>query len=135
MKNILYFMMFLVAFAMFISFGNEIANAVPDSQLMRDETVVGKDFAKEAQKQVEILCRDMRSNNFLAPQRSFQFGGNTLLVRSSRSMVKISHFIIKQKTDRLLKISTDVLADRLSNFYSLLCRSGYHIFALRKIII
>ncbi|MCC8152996.1 MAG: hypothetical protein LIP01_01535 [Tannerellaceae bacterium] len=88
-----------------------------------------------AEQSLERLSRDLKSSNFLAPRRNvqnFQQNQNIRIFQSITRLLHDSRLKGEQELCKVLQFNSYCLTIKLS---SLLCRKGYHIYALRKILI
>lgn len=80
------------------------------------------------------LSKDLQESSCLLPRIHQSTNGNWVQ-RITRSDNKLLLFLLLKEHNLLRKVSETVSAYQTTNYSSLLCRSGYHIYALRKIII
>lgn len=87
------------------------------------------------QHNLEVLSSDLKGSNFLTPRRTVQSSNNTVNIRLLKIEEKVLHQFRQKEMNLLRKISEDVITCQTINVSTLLCRMGYHVYALRKIII
>lgn len=94
-----------------------------------------KDVAKDIQHQFEIISNDFKNRNCLTPRRNIQttsaIPNPAKLLNTARSF---QAFRLKEK-EQLQKVNEFVTECQTLNYSSLLACRGYHVYALRKIII
>lgn len=87
------------------------------------------------QKQLMFELSDgLKKSACIAP-RGFQIPSSSPTERSYRSILRFVRIAQLKEDNNLHKTSETVSVFQTINYSSLLCRSGYHIYALRKIII
>ncbi|MDR0749231.1 MAG: hypothetical protein LBF62_06640 [Tannerellaceae bacterium] len=124
-----------IAFLFFHTLDEEWAN---DSAALnkREAVVLEKNAAKDMQHRFEIISNDLRNSNFRTPRRSVQ---NTNISpdnnRVIQNLIRILQGFQLKGREQLRKVSEYVAECQTLNLASLLSRRGYHVYALRKIII
>lgn len=107
-----------------------------DDVLMPEEEVVMKEKgASDMEHQLEILSKDLKGSNCLTPRRVAQSSPNTFNLRVFKNAEKFLQVIRLKEANLLRKVSEDVSNYQTINRSTLLSRMGYHVYALRKIII
>lgn len=104
-------------------------------QIRKEREAVTQSRSMDIPYHVEVLSNDMRSSNFLTPRRNVQSSSYSLNTRIIRHAIRTLYDIRIKGTDRLQKISEHLSFCQTIHYSSLLCRKGYHIYALRKLII
>ncbi|MCD7978568.1 MAG: hypothetical protein LUG51_16045 [Tannerellaceae bacterium] len=132
MKYFLFITTLLLSLTLFLSNEKEM-NC--DEQIMKEREAIMQDRSMDIPYRLEVLSKDMRSNNFLTPRRNVQSTNYHFNTRIMRHAVKLLYDIRIKGTGRLQKISEHISFCQTINYSSLLCRKGYHIYALRKLII
>lgn len=99
------------------------------------EEVMKEKSAADIQHSLEVLSSDLKSSNGLTSRRIVQTTGNTVNIRLLKNAEKTFQLFRLREENILLKIYEEVTINQTTNLSSLLCRMGYHIYALRKIII
>ncbi|MDR3251238.1 MAG: hypothetical protein LBT42_06205 [Tannerella sp.] len=84
---------------------------------------------------METLSNELRSRKSVLPRQNFQWSNNTIDTRTIRSQTKMQQLFRLKSEDRLRKVSVAVSDCQITNYFTLLCRRGYYIYALRKLII
>lgn len=80
------------------------------------------------------LSDELKKSACVAP-RGFQLPTFTPTERTFRNITRLVRIVQLKEENNLHKTSETVSVSQTINYFSLLCRSGYHIYALRKIII
>lgn len=93
-----------------------------------------KDSDSHQKQMMFELSDDLKKSSGLAP-RGFQIQNVSLIQRISKNATKLLQAINIKEDNILRKTREAVSASQTINFATLLCRSRYHIYALRKIII
>jgi len=89
----------------------------------------------DMQHNLEILSSDLKGSNCLTPRRSIQNVSNTLNIRLLKIEERAIQYFRLKEINLLRKVSEEVTICQTINFSTLLCRMGYHVYGLRKIII
>lgn len=87
------------------------------------------------QHNLEILGNDLKGSNCLTPRRTIQNVSNTFNIRLLKIEERATQYFRLKEINLLRKVSEVVTTHQTINFSTLLCRMGYHVYALRKIII
>lgn len=87
------------------------------------------------QHRLEILSSDLKGSNCLTPRRTAQTSINTFDIRIQKNAEKILQIFRLKEANLLRKVSESVSICQTINRSALLVRTGYHVYALRKIII
>ena len=116
MKNFLFILTLLFGMLLFVPEDVQNNDTTLDLQVQKEAVMIEKGTA-DMQHNLEILSSDLKGCNCLTPRRSIQNVSNTL------------------KINLLRKVSEEVTICQTINFSTLLCRMGYHVYGLRKIII
>ena len=126
MKNFLFILTLLFGMLLF----------VPED-VQNNDTTLDLQVQKEADMQhnLEILSSDLKGCNCLTPRRSIQNVSNTLNIRLLKIEEKAIQYFRLKEINLLRKVSEEVTICQTINFSTLLCRMGYHVYGLRKIII
>lgn len=112
--------------------GNSEQIAIPDQkEAVMNEISTNNDM----QHNLDVLSSELKGSNFLTPRRTVQSTSNTSNIRLLKIEEKVHQFFRLKEMNSLRKISEDVIICRTINVSTLLCRMGYHVYALRKIII
>lgn len=105
-----------------------------DCQAQKEAIMKEKGVA-DMQHHLEILSNDLKSSNCLTPRRTIQNISNTLNIRLLKIEKKVIQYFRLKEINLLRKVSEEVTICQTINFSILLCRRGYHVYGLRKIII
>lgn len=137
MKSILSIAGIFFVFLFFFAPNEELANENCISKKCGGETIVlEKNATKDIQHRFEIISNDLKNSNCRTPRRNVQ---NTNVLANSIKVLKntiriLQDFQLKEK-EQLRKVSEYVTELQTLNLSSLLTCRGYHIYALRKIVI
>lgn len=133
MKNILYLIGLIVAVVLFTP--KEGANGI-DYRIEQCTTVVkDKKAAADTRHRLEVISQDLLKSNGLTPRRNIQTTNQVPDLRVTRNAERILHdFRLKGHSLRQ-KVSEYVSVCQTTNYSALLSVRGYHVYALRKIII
>ena len=126
MKNFLFILTLLFGILLFVPEDVQNNDTTLDLQVQKEAVMIEKGTA-DMQHNLEILSSDLKGCNCLTPRRSIQNVSNTLNIRLLKIEEKAIHL--------LRKVSEEVTICQTINFSTLLCRMGYHVYGLRKIII
>lgn len=96
---------------------------------------VWEEVQSDWEHQIEIISKDLQDSNCLALRRSSQTTSPTNNLRLFRTELKAHQFFCIKKTNLLRKVLEEVNTYQSINYSSLLCRMGYHVYGLRKILI
>ena len=107
---------------------------MPDLQAKKEMVMLEKGAA-DLQHNLEILSCDLKSCNCLTPRRTTQNISNTLNIRLLKIEKRTIRYFRLKEINILRKVSEEVTTYQTINFSTLLCRMGYHVYGLRKIII
>jgi len=133
MKNFLFIIGLLIAGFLFVS--EEEINSDQSIMTQREAVMKEKNAATDMQQRLEIISNDLRNSNCLTPRRNIQTTNHAPVIRVTKSAERILHDIRLKGASRLQKVSEYVSICQTTNFSALLCSTGYHVYALRKIII
>lgn len=133
MKNFLFIFTLLLGMLLFIP--KEEWKASDSQRVAQKEAVMKDKGMADIQYHLEILSNDLKGSNCLTPRRVVQSGNNTIDIRIQKSAEKFLQLLRLKEENMLRKISEGVSLCQTINLSTLLCRKGYHVYALRKIII
>lgn len=133
MKNFLFIFTLLLGMLLFLP--EEESKAEDNRTLPQTETITKENSASDSRQKLEILRSDLKDSNCLTPRRTIQTVHNTVNFRMQKSAEKLLQLLRLKEENSLRKISEDVSLSQTINLSTLLCRKGYHIYALRKILI
>jgi len=111
--------------------------ANPVTEVPEETTSAGfiQEHSSETKQQLEILTKDLKTSNFLTPRRNiqpFQQTFSSRIIHQLTKQLRASRLKGEEEFCKILQFNSYRQTIKLS---SLLCRRGYHIYALRKIII
>ncbi len=127
MKNFLFILTLLFGMLLFVPEDVQNNDPTPDLQAQKEAT--------DMQHNLEILSSDLKGSNCLTPRRSIQNVSNTLNIRLLKIEERAIQYFRLKEINLLRKVSEEVTICQTINFSTLLCRMGYHVYGLRKIII
>ena len=128
MKNFLFILTLLFGMLLFVPEDVQNNDTTLDLQVQKEAVMIEKGTA-DMQHNLEILSSD------LIPRRSIQNVSNTLNIRLLKIEEKAIQYFRLKEINLLRKVSEEVTICQTINFSTLLCRMGYHVYGLRKIII
>lgn len=134
MKNFLFILAILFGLLLFAHKNLQDNDATLDFQAQKEAIMKEKKVA-DMQHHLEILSNDLKSSNCLTPRRTIQNVSNTLNIRLLKIEKKVIQYFRLKEINLLRKVSEEVTICQTINFAILLCRRGYHVYGLRKIII
>ena len=134
MKVFLHIIILLLGVFFFTAEESQDDTAVLLSQAQK-EMVTVEEGTTDMQHHLDILSNELKDTNCLVPRRSIQTSSSTLNIRLFKFEKKILQISYLKKTNLLRKVSEEVTTFQTIKFSTLLCRMGYHIYGLRKIII
>ncbi|MCD7930065.1 MAG: hypothetical protein LUH15_01090 [Tannerellaceae bacterium] len=132
MKKILIILAFFCSFLLLSS--TEPSGSSKTAAPVSKEDVI-KANTSTTQQSIEILSKDLRSNKFLTPRRNVQVFNTSSHARVAQQINKLLRVLRVKGEDRLCKILEFNTYCQTVKLSTLLCRRGYHIYALRKIVI
>ena len=134
MKVFLHVIILLLGVFFFTAEESQDDTAVLLSQAQK-EMITVEEGTTDMQHHLDILSNELKDTNCLVPRRSIQTSSSTLNIRLFKFEKKILQISYLKKTNLLRKVSEEVTTFQTIKFSTLLCRMGYHIYGLRKIII
>ena len=134
MKVFLHIIILLLGVFFFTAEESQDDTAVLLSQAHK-EMITVEEGTTDMQHHLDILSNELKDTNCLVPRRSIQTSSSTLNIRLFKFEKKILQISYLKKTNLLRKVSEEVTTFQTIKFSTLLCRMGYHIYGLRKIII
>ncbi|MBO5225675.1 MAG: hypothetical protein J6B46_04630 [Parabacteroides sp.] len=134
MKVFLHIIILLLGVFFFTAEESQDDTAVLLSQAQK-EMITVEEGTTDMQHHLDILSNELKDTNCLVPRRSIQTSSSTLNIRLFKFEKKILQISYLKKTNLLRKVSEEVTTFQTIKFSTLLCRMGYHIYGLRKIII
>lgn len=134
MKNLLFILTLLFGILLFAPENVQDNDTALGLQAQQEVVMIEKGIA-DIQHNLEILSSDLKSSNCLPPHRSIQNVSHTINIRLLKIEKRVIQYFRLKETDLLRKISEKVTICQTINFSTLLCRMGYQVYGLRKIII
>ena len=129
MKNFLFILTLLFGMLLFVPEDVQDNDTMLDLQAQKEAVMMEKGTA-DMQHNLEIL-----GSNCLTPRRTIQNVSNTFNIRLLKIEERATQYFRLKEINLLRKVSEVVTTHQTINFSTLLCRMGYHVYALRKIII
>lgn len=134
MKNILYIVALLGIYLLFSPSQEEVMSN--DASVAGQEAVMKeKSSAADMQHRIEIISNELKNSNGCTPRRNIQPTNSSHLTSLQKQLTRSMYEIRVKGADQLQKVSEYIAYCQTSNYSALLCRMGYHVYALRKIII
>ena len=124
MKNFLFILTLLFGMLLFVPEDVQNNDTTLDLQVQKEAVMIEKGTA-DMQHNLEILSSDLKGCNV----------SNTLNIRLLKIEEKAIQYFRLKEINLLRKVSEEVTICQTINFSTLLCRMGYHVYGLRKIII
>lgn len=134
MKNFLFILTLLFGMLLFVPEEVQNNDTTPVFEAQKEAVMKEKGVA-DMQHNLEILSSDLKGSNCLTPRRTAQSPGNTLNIRLLKIEERAIQYFRLKEINLLRKVSEGVTICQTINFSTLLCRMGYHVYGLRKIII
>ena len=134
MKNFLFILTLLFGMLLFVPEDVQDNDTMLDLQAQKEAVMMEKGTA-DMQHNLEILGNDLKGSNCLTPRRTIQNVSNTFNRRLLKIEERATQYFRLKEINLLRKVSEVVTTHQTINFSTLLCRMGYHVYALRKIII
>ena len=113
----------------------KVSSSTVDGLSKQQEAVMKEKSSSDINHHLQVLSSELKGSNCLTPRRVVQYTSNTLNVRLFKYQEKFSQYFRLKGEDILQKVSEDVTICQITNLSTLLCRMGYHVYALRRIII
>lgn len=132
MKQFLYIIGFLVAILLLSP--SEKKGIVP-AFTQEKETVMEETEQANREQHLAILKDDMKNSNLLSPRRTFQNVSYSFNLRTQSQIVKTIQYLRLKGYDLIAKLLENESITHHINYSTLLCRNGYHVLALRKLLI
>ncbi len=131
MKNLILLILLFTGLALF----EMPAEPVTEDPAELPSTGLIRESSSDMEECLEILSKDLKTCHFLTPRRNIQHVHQTINSRVIKHITKLLRDSRLKGEQKLYKIS-HIHSHRLTiHLSSLLCRRGYHIYALRKILI
>lgn len=108
---------------------NELCMATSQEAVMKEKS------SSDVQHRLEVLSNELKGSNCLTPRRNIQTTGFSFELRVLKNIEKAFWDKRLKEVNQLCKVSEDVSISQTINLSTLLCRMGYHVYSLRKILI
>ena len=133
MKQFLYVIGFLL---LFFLFNSNREGARLHVEIPQEEDVVMVETGKADMEQcLKALSDEMKHSNLLTPRRAFVPLSCHLASRAHSQIGKNIQFWRLKEHELITKLLENEAIQHRVNYSTLLCRNGYHVFALRKLLI
>ncbi len=133
MKKMLFITGLLLAICVFTPHSE--VNTPIVSPTVKESVIKEKNDAEQMHLRIETLSKDLRNSNFLTPRRTVQPFSIAAQRQVISEIVRSIQDTQVKGADRLQKISESVSRLQAINLSALLTCMGYHVYALREIII
>jgi len=84
---------------------------------------------------IEVLSNELKHHSSIIPRRTIQLVHSIVNVRILRNCEREHQQFRRKKEEQLRKISETVSDHLITTYFTLLCRRGYYIYTLRKLLI
>lgn len=132
-KNILFIVGLLMGMLLFApeeeTNSNELFMATGQEAVMKEKS------SSDVQHRLEVLSNELKGSNCLTPRRNIQTSNFSFELRVLKNVEKTLRDMRLKEVNQLCKVSEDVSIGQTINVSTLLCRMGYHVYSLRKILI
>ena len=103
--------------------------------LQEEQTVLEKEGINDIESCLAVLSEDLKNSNLLAPRRVIQTVTYNLNLRFQHQIVKVKQLLRLKEYNSITKLLEETSNFHHINFSALLSSNGYHIYALRKLLI
>ena len=134
MRSFLFILTLLFGMLLFLPI-EEVSSSTADALSKQQEAVMKEKSSSDINHHLQVLSSELKGSNCLTPRRVVQHTSNTLNIRLFKYQEKFSQYFRLKGEDLLQKVSEEVTICQTTNLSTLLCRNGYHVYALRRIII
>lgn len=120
-----------------VLFFNQSEKAQPFDVLsaLTKEAVMEDSETKDMQTCLAVLTSDMKNSNLLSPRRVIQTITYNFNLRTQNPVEKTTQYLRLKGHDLISKLLEYSSITHHINYSALLTRNGYHVFALRKLLI
>lgn len=101
----------------------------------REYAIMEENAATEVQHRLEIITNDIKNSNCLVPRRNIQTYQFVPRINVFKNTVRVFQDIRLKEAEQLQKVSKYISDLQTINYSILRSVKGYHIYALRKLII
>ncbi|MDR1103066.1 MAG: hypothetical protein LBL42_04840 [Tannerella sp.] len=99
-------------------------------------SLTGQKAPTDAEQRLTVLSNELKERTCVLPrQTSGQWVRHTANKRTLRGLEKVLQQFRLKGENRLRKVSEIISECQIINYYTLLCRRGYYLFTLRKLLI
>lgn len=132
-KQFLYIIGFLFALLLFSP--NDQKSDLCPTHLQETQSVMEETEQANREQHIAILKDDLKNSNLLSPRRTLQSVSSQFHIRSQSQTEKNIQYFRLKGYDLMAKLLEEKSITHHINYSTLLCRNGYHVFALRKLLI
>lgn len=134
MKQVLFIIGFILSVFLF-SPAEPLTDDLSQIVGAKESYVKQKNDLADMQHRFEMISKDMRNSNFLTPRRHVQTTFHIPNIRVIKTAVRILQDFRLKGADQSQRILENRSICQTINYSSLLCRRGYYVYTLRKIVI
>jgi hypothetical protein len=124
----------LVTILLFFAFAEKSEGDGKFVPAVRENVSLTKNKDMDTQQRIELLRIELKSRTCILPRRTMQPDNHTI-DRMFRSKEKTGQRIRLKSENRLWKVLETVSSHQTLSYYTLLCRKGYYVYTLRKLLI
>lgn len=134
MKQFLVIIGFVLSAVLFFN-RNEKVQMFAMSIAQANETVMEEPADHDMETCIAVLSSDLKNSNLLSPRRVVQTITYNFNLRTQNQVEKTYQFLRLKGHDLISRLLENVSITHHINYSALLTRNGYHVFALRKLLI
>jgi len=106
-----------------------------EQRLTTREAIMQEKYASDMQHNLEVISTDLKGSNLNIPRRNIQLANQSFQVRNHQSVERAIRLFRLKTQEQTNKVTEHITICQTINLSTLHCRWGYHIYALRKLII
>lgn len=134
MKQFLLVIGFVLGTVLFFN-QDEKAQPLDVLSTLTKEAVMEDSETRDMQTCLAVLTSDMKNSNLLSPRRVIQTITYSFNLRTQNQVEKTVQYLRLKGHDLISKLLENNSITHHINYSALLARNGYHVFALRKLLI
>ncbi len=134
MKQFVFLIGFLFSTIFFLADRENIGEDMT-MYLHEEQTVLERDGINDIESCLAVLSEDLKNSNLLAPRRVIQTVTYNFNLRSQNQIVKIKQLLRLKEYNSITRLLEEISISHHINLSALLSLNGYHIYALRKLLI
>lgn len=134
MKQFLLVIGFVLGTVLFFN-QDEKAQPFDISSALVKEAVMEDSAGRDMETCLAVLTSDMKNSNLLSPRRVIQTITYSFNLRTQNQVEKTVQYLRLKGHDLIFKLLENKSITLHINYSALLTRNGYHVFALRKLLI